>query len=118
MTYEIDFVACERAMVGHFQFRKRTRARHCAYLLSKIASRVNGDHARCFMCFAHVHVRYACVRVHRAQERNVQRVRQAYIINVMTQSLNQSRVFRSLYSLSYEFVWHRFLQEETMKYER
>jgi hypothetical protein len=40
------------------------------------------------------------VRIHRAQERDVKRVRQPDIVNVVAESLDQSRVLGSLHSLS------------------
>ena len=93
-------------MRRHFQAFERARARHRANLLTQILTRVNGDHSRRFQSFAHINTHKPRVRVHRAQKDDVQRVRQTYVINVVRQTLYQSRVFRALQSLSDE-LGHR-----------
>src|SRR5437868_5948080 len=97
---EVDLVRGEDSVVGHLQVGQVARARHGADLLRHVLARVDGDDARRLQGLARVHTIYPRVRVDRAHEGDVQRVRQAYVVNVVRQPLNQPRVFRALHSPS------------------
>src|SRR6185436_4827245 len=81
LTYEDDVIGREHSIIGHFQIRQRGRARHRPDL-GDVFSCVHRDDTGRVRSFADVQAGYARVRIHRAQEGYVQRVRQLDVINV------------------------------------
>ena len=83
LAHEDYVIRSEDSIIGHLQIGQCGRARHGADLLRHVLARVDGDDAGRGRRFAHINTRYASVSVHGAQERDVKRVRQLDIINVM-----------------------------------
>src|SRR5207253_7278723 len=90
----------EHSIVRDFEIRQRDGARNRANLVRNITTGVNGDDAGRFQGFARIDAIYARVRVHRTNERHVQSVGQPDVVDVVCETLDQSRVFGALYSLS------------------
>src|SRR5215213_5353533 len=107
MADEEGFVFAEDAVIGDSQAGQSSRARHGPDLLGHVLPRVDGDDARSVLGLRRVDTRDAGVRVHRAQERDVERIRQLYIVDVVAEALDQARVFRALHPLSDILVRHK-----------
>ncbi len=89
----------EDAIVRNFQTRKGTRAGNWSDLRDIFAC-VNSHHARRVQGSARIDAGDSRVCVNRSNKSDVQGVRQSNVIDVMRQTLDQSRVFGSFDSLT------------------
>ena len=86
MADKESLISGQHPVVRNFQIRKGTSARHRTNLLRDIFTGVNSNNPGRFQSFAHVDAGDTRVRVDRSDKRDVQRVGQTDVIDVMSQS--------------------------------
>ena len=110
MSDKQNFISGEHTIVGRLQIRQGGGARYRANFCRNIFAGINGHHAGNFCGSAGIHALDARMGIDGTQKNCVQGVRQLDVVNVMSQSLNQARVFGTLYSLAKIFFRHEGLR--------
>jgi len=99
MTDEERLVGRKHTIIRHFQTGERGGAGNRPNFFRDVLAGVNRDDAWHFQSFSRVNARDTRVRINRSHKCDVQRVRQPDVIDVMSQTFDQPRVFGPLDSL-------------------
>src|SRR5574338_232454 len=106
MAHKVNLVLRQHAMIGDLQLRQSPGAGHWTDLLRNIVAGINGDHTRSSECGRRVDAVDLCMRVDRANKRDVQRVWQCDVVDVVRKPADQTRIFRALYSFANIILSH------------
>jgi len=109
MADEDDVIGRQYSVIRNTQAGNRAGAGawHRADFGGDIFACIDGNHAGRMRRFRRVYAGDPRMRIHRAQKRDRQRIRELDIVNVVAESLNQSRVFSPLDALADEFICHK-----------
>jgi hypothetical protein len=88
MTDKQGLAGRQHAIIRHLQVRQRRGAGHRADFFSDVFARVNGHHSRSVCRCGRVDRINASVRIHRPHKSDVQRIRQANVIDVVRQAFD------------------------------